>query len=96
MILLLDHDDRDFAADPDKRKSMTGYLFSLNGGAEVLDRHLAAPAPKSRCKECGGGSICQHQSRRSTCKECIDEADKSMPAGLEELAGAAPAAGKDL
>jgi hypothetical protein len=25
--------DSDFAADPDKRKSMTGYLFSLNGGA---------------------------------------------------------------
>ena len=23
----------DFAADPDTRKSMTGYLFSLNGGA---------------------------------------------------------------
>ena len=25
--------DNDFAADPDTRKSMTGYLFSLNGGA---------------------------------------------------------------
>jgi hypothetical protein len=25
--------DSDFAADPDMRKSMTGYLFSLNGGA---------------------------------------------------------------
>ena len=25
--------DSDFAADPDSRKSMTGYLFSLNGGA---------------------------------------------------------------
>jgi hypothetical protein len=25
--------DIDFAADPDTRKSMTGYLFSLNGGA---------------------------------------------------------------
>ena len=25
--------DSDFVADPDTRKSMTGYLFSLNGGA---------------------------------------------------------------
>ena len=25
--------DSDVAADPDTRKSMTGYLFSLNGGA---------------------------------------------------------------
>ena len=25
--------DSDFAADPDSRKSMTGYMFSLNGGA---------------------------------------------------------------
>ena len=22
------------------------------------------------CKECGGGSICEHGRRRSTCKEC--------------------------
>ena len=27
--------DGDFAADPDTRKSMTRYLFSLNGGAAV-------------------------------------------------------------
>ena len=25
---------------------------------------------RSRCKECGGGSICQHARRRSECKEC--------------------------
>ena len=25
---------------------------------------------KSKCKECGGGSICEHQRIRSHCKEC--------------------------
>ena len=40
---------------------------------------------RSQCKECGGAGICPHQRRRSRCKECRDEADKSMPAGLEEL-----------
>ena len=40
---------------------------------------------RSKCKECGGASICPHQRRRSTCKECREEADKSMPAGLEEI-----------
>ena len=47
-------------------------------------------------QECGGASICPHQRQRSRCKECREEADTSMPAGLEELAGAAHAAGKDL
>jgi hypothetical protein len=51
---------------------------------------------RSRCKECGGASIFQHQRGRSQCKECREEADTWMPAGLEELAGAAHAAGKDL
>ena len=51
---------------------------------------------RSRCKECGGAGICQHQRIRSRCKECREEADTSMPAGLEELAGSAHAAGKDL
>jgi hypothetical protein len=44
--------------------------------------------------------ICQHQRIRSKCKDCLEEAaeeaDTSMPAGLEELAGPAHAAGKDL
>ena len=51
---------------------------------------------KSKCKECGGAGICQHQRIRSKCKECRDEEDTSMPAGLEELAGPAHDAGKDL
>jgi hypothetical protein len=25
---------------------------------------------KSRCKECGGSQICEHDKRRSKCKEC--------------------------
>ena len=25
---------------------------------------------RSRCKDCGGGSICEHQRQRSTCKDC--------------------------
>ena len=40
---------------------------------------------RSTCKECGGASICQHQRIRSRCKECREEADGSMPDGLEEL-----------
>jgi len=59
------------------------------GGASICQHQRE----RSRCKECGGGGICQHQRRRSQCKECRDEADTSMPAGLEELAGAAHAAG---
>ena len=50
---------------------------------------------RSTCKECRGAGICPHQRIRSTCKECREEADTSMPAGLEELAGAEYAAGKD-
>jgi len=40
---------------------------------------------RSRCKECGGAGICPHQRQRSRCKECREEADESMPDGLEEL-----------
>ena len=40
---------------------------------------------RSQCKECGGAGICPHQRRRSQCKECREEADESMPDGLEEL-----------
>ena len=40
---------------------------------------------RDRCKECGGGSICQHNRIRSKCKTCIADKDESMPPGLEEL-----------
>ena len=59
------------------------------GGASICQHQRV----RSTCKECGGASICQHQRIRSLCKECHEEADTSMPAGLEELAGAAHAAG---
>jgi hypothetical protein len=49
---------------------------------------------RSQCKGCGG-SICPHERLRSQCKDCSEEVDKSMPAGLEELEGAAHAAGQD-
>jgi hypothetical protein len=49
---------------------------------------------RSKCKGCSG-SICPHERLRSQCKECSEEADKAMPAGLEELEGAAHAAGQD-
>jgi hypothetical protein len=62
------------------------------GGAGICQHQRI----RSTCKECGGASICQHQRIRSRCKECREEADTSMPAGLEELAGPAHAAGKDL
>ena len=68
------------------------------GAAKKKKPHSVCPHQRRRseCKECGGASICQHQRRRDRCKECREEADTSMPAGLEELAGAAHAAGKDL
>ena len=51
------------------------------GGASICPHQRQ----RSRCKECGGASICPHQRQRSKCKECHEEADESMPAGLEEL-----------
>ena len=39
---------------------------------------------RSQCKECGGAALCSHERIRSRCKVCRAEADKSMPAGLEE------------
>ena len=53
-------------------------------------RSIPAPAGMlitlfARCKECGGGSICQHNRIRSKCKTCIADKDESMPLGLEEL-----------
>jgi len=51
------------------------------GGANICQHQRK----RSTCKECGGASICQHQRKRSRCKECREEADKSMPAGLEEF-----------
>ena len=51
------------------------------GGAGICQHQRR----RSQCRECGGASLCQHQRRRSRCKECRKEADKSMPADLEEL-----------
>ena len=53
------------------------------GGASLCQHQRI----RSQCKECGGASICPHQRQRSRCKECHEEADESMPAGLEELEG---------
>ena len=39
----------------------------------------------SRCKECGGGSICEHKRRRSQCKRCQADKDDSMPPDLEVI-----------
>ena len=57
------------------------------GGAAQKKPRSVCPHNRQRslCKECGGSGLCQHQRIRSRCKECRDEADKSMPAGLEEL-----------
>ena len=57
----------------------------------------SSQAPGSVVVElCGGESASWHQRIRSRCKDCSEEADISMPAGLGELEGAAHAAGKDL
>ena len=40
----------------------------IHGGVEnILCEHQKR---RSRCKDCGGGSICEHLRHRSTCKEC--------------------------
>ena len=54
------------------------------GGASICPSQRI----RSRCKECEGSSICPHQRIKSRCQECRQEADESMPAGLEELEGA--------
>jgi len=64
-------------------------LCKVCGGAGICQHQRR----RSQCKECGGASICPHQRIRSKCKECREEADTSMPAGLEDPAHAA---GKDL
>ena len=46
--------------------------------------HLPAPAPEEHLQGVREGSICPHQRIRSRCKECREEADESMPDGLEE------------
>ena len=56
---------------------------------------MCLSATSTPAAECGGASICKHQRRRSTCKECRAEADESMPAGLEELGEDARGAGGD-
>ena len=57
-------------------------------------RVLSAPAQEEPIKEfpaqapeeqLQGSVICQHQRRRSTCKECRKESDEVMSDGLEEL-----------
>ena len=69
-----------------KRK---GYGEAGTAGADATTKKARSLCPhqrqRSRCRECGGASICPHQRIRSRCKECHEEADKSMPAGLEEL-----------
>ena len=51
------------------------------GGAGICQHQRQ----RGKCKECGGTSICPHQRIKSRCKMCREEADTSMPAGLEEL-----------
>ena len=53
-------------------------------------------AKGANARSAGVAGICQHQRIRSKCKECREEEDTSMPAGLEELAGPAHAAFEDL
>ena len=58
-------------------------------GADTANKRPRSLCPHQRrrsdCKECGGAGICPHQRIRSRCKECREEADESMPDGLEEL-----------
>ena len=49
---------------------------------------------RNRCTECGGGGLCEHQRERSKCKACREDADESMPDGLEEL-GESTLGGRD-
>ena len=70
------------------------YLFAACSASSCQQKVLnfensktARDTHSSECKECGGASICLHQRQRSKCKDCHEEADESMPAGLEELEG---------
>ena len=56
-----------------------------DGGNAYPYYHNNKARQRSMCKECGGGSICQHNRQRSTCKTCKADKDDSMPPDLEEL-----------
>jgi hypothetical protein len=75
-----------------RQEQMQGVRGRKECGGRGLFQHQRV---RSQCKMCGG-AICPHQRIRSLCKECREEADTSMPSGLEELAGPAHASGKDL
>ena len=78
------------------------------GGGSICDhqrirsdrRECAGPSicehkrRRNRCTECGGGGLCEHQRERSKCKACREDADESMPDGLEEL-GESTLGGRD-
>ena len=72
--------DSDFAADPDTRKSMTGYLFSLNGGAVSWRSSRQGGVTRSSAKP----SLWQRYRRAkmpSICERCcgVFISDKSAP-----------------
>ena len=74
------------AAGASKRQRCGGAAVEAEGSAHKKARSRCPHQRiRSQCKECGGASICQHQRRRSECKECREDADESMPDGLEEL-----------
>ena len=76
------------AGDGASRRRRREEADTAGGAARKKPRSVCPhQRQRSQCKECGGASICQHQRQRSKCKECHEEADESMPAGLEELEG---------
>ena len=78
------------------KRAAGSTLTTGSAGKRVCPSGSGAAAGATSEGATSKSDICQHQRIRSTCKECREEADTSMPAGLEELAGPAHAAGKDL
>jgi hypothetical protein len=52
--------------DNEKRREYNRLYYGKNKEKMKCEHHNR----RSRCKDCGGGSICEHERRRTYCKDC--------------------------